>query len=194
MVDESTGIWSLDEAKQSHYFDEPLAEAIVSRWLPKRAVDLGCGPGWYAKAMQDAGWEEVEAYEGTPDIESIAVHKPIQAIDLSKPIEEPSGFFDFVLCLEVGEHIPTKCEADFLDNLAILSSSIIVLSWAVPGQTGVGHVNERPNYYVISELSDRGFRLCPRSTERLRQAASLPWFRDTLLVFIRNNGSLRAWE
>ena len=43
--------------------------------------------------------------------------------------------------MEVAEHIPSQFEAQFLMNLVQHAKKGILLSWGVPGQQGVGHVN-----------------------------------------------------
>jgi GTPase involved in cell partitioning and DNA repair len=93
--------------------------------------------------------------------------------------------FDCVLSLEVGEHIPEEFAETFLDNLCRHASRHIILSWAVPGQGGHGHVNCRSNAWVRQNLAERGFAGHPKLENQLRAAASLPWFKETLMVFER---------
>ena len=50
--------------------------------------------------------------------------------------------------LEVAEHIPLENEEAYLDNCCKLCEIGCILSWALPGQGGLGHVNEQPNEYV----------------------------------------------
>jgi 2-polyprenyl-3-methyl-5-hydroxy-6-metoxy-1,4-benzoquinol methylase len=51
--------------------------------------------------------------------------------------------FDWILSLEVGEHIPHQLEDVFIGNLVRHAKKGIILSWAVPGQEGHHHVNNR---------------------------------------------------
>merc|ERR1712070_1076588 len=66
---------------------------------------------------------------------------------------------DWVLCLEVGEHIPQKHEDVLLHNVLDTARKGVIISWSNGG--GNGHVNRRPNEYVIEEVERRGFEHVP---------------------------------
>lgn len=182
-VDSETGIWHISIAKKRHKTDVYLARAICEYFdVPGRAADLGCGLGHYCKMFSEFGWPVIDGYEGTEGLENYKVYPRIYRFDLTKPIDFIP--YDFVLCLEVGEHIPRKHEQVLLDNICKAASKDIVLSWAVPGQySASGHVNCKPNYYVINELAKRGFILDNDMTKKLREASSFKWFKNTLMVF-----------
>lgn len=91
--------------------------------------------------------------------------------------------FDWVLSLEVGEHIPRAFEGVFMDNLVKHACTGIVLSWAVPGQDGHHHVNTRENEYIKASMAERGLVADEEAERKLRGTASLPWFKNTLMVF-----------
>ena len=56
--------------------------------------------------------------------------------------------FDLAICLEVAEHISEKCAKTFIDTLTSLAPAVL-LSAAIPGQGGKGHVNEQwPDYWA----------------------------------------------
>ncbi len=196
-MDTKTGIWTLDEARRSHFFDEPLAAMICNAWWKPdhqySIADLGCGRGAYAYYIQLRQLGRVTGYEGTPGMQhsDIAVHSPIYEYDLSKPRTDMKIFgenllsYGLVLCLEVGEHIPKEHEQNVFDNVSLFvaDGGDLILSWAIPGQGGVGHVNEQPNDYVIEQMQQRGFTHNKELSDRLRDAARLPWFKNTLMVF-----------
>jgi tryptophanyl-tRNA synthetase len=141
-------------------------------------VDLGCGDGSYTKTLIKNGYKCI-GYDGNPLTPIIA--EGCFILDLSKPIN--IGKYDVVLSLEVGEHIPAEYESIFLNNLRDASSKYIVLSWAIEGQPGTGHVNCRNNEYVIKQMDKRSFIYKPELSEILRGYSSLPWFRNTIMVF-----------
>ena len=95
------------------------------------------------------------------------------------------GKYDLVLCLEVGEHIPIKYENIFLNNICRASVRWICLSWAIEGQGGTGHVNCRNNGYVAGEMHQRGFEMDVDKTKLLREKCSIPWFKNTIMIFYR---------
>lgn len=181
-IDEESGIWSLEVAKKKHRFDPLLAARISMMFQPKRAADLGCGIGRYCAILKACGWPIVDGYEGTPDIKEIAVYDNIMPLDLTKKRWVDIDY-DFVLSLEIGEHIPKKHEQTFLDNIREFTKKDLILSWAIPGQGGTGHFNERSNEYVISELAKRDLIFDEKKTKELRKYTSLKWFRNTILVF-----------
>ena len=183
-IDKETGIWSLDIAKRRHRFDNALATAIATQHTPKLAADIGCGNGEYCAFFKNHGWPCVHGYEGTKDITSLGIYDDILRVDLTKRrwVEVP---YDFVLCLEVGEHIPLQCEQVFIDNLCEYARQDLVMSWAVPGQGGAGHFNEKINAHVITEFVKRGFEFRGAESEALREVATLKWFKNTMLVFKR---------
>nr|XP_045598255.1 uncharacterized protein LOC123758114 isoform X1 [Procambarus clarkii] len=107
----------------------------------------------------------------------------IASADLSSPATL-GGPFDWVMSLEVGEHIPESGEKNFLDNLVKHACVGVVLSWAVPGQGGHSHVNCRSNDYVRKEMAARGLESDKLAEVKLRKNVDqLTYFMNTLMVF-----------
>jgi SAM-dependent methyltransferase len=170
-----TGIWPLRWAQKKHKCDRLLAGAIGCVFpQPRSVADLGCGLGQYCEIFKSFGWPLVVGFEGTEGMGDVNM-------DLTEPYGGKS--FDLVVCLEVGEHIPQELESGFIENLNRFSEKDIVLSWAVPGQPGSGHVNCRHNGYVIERLGKIGFSHSRKRTEFLRQHSTLSYFKNTLMVF-----------
>lgn len=177
-------IWTEEEAKQHHYWSENLAKAlppVLDKSLP--VLDFGCGRGDYLSYLAKRGFKGI-GLEGQLPPEHF---KNTHVVDLAKPIELdlPQGN---VLSFEVGEHIEREGESQFLDTLVRFAAKRIVMSWAVPGQGGVGHVNERSNVYIVRQLQDRNFvfnRGLSRDLRSVMQDDGLWWFKNTLMVFDR---------
>lgn len=185
-IDKTSGIWSVDTASRRHSFDPLLAGAIATLYAPMPIADLGCGLGWYCRALSALGWDIVKGYEGTPGIKTCAVYDDITTLDLSVKVIPPFKF-DLVLCLEVGEHIPKEREKVFINNVVSFCEKHLVLSWAIPGQGGTGHFNERKNDYIINRIEEKGFIFNKKRTNFLRHHSNLRWFKYTLLVFERKS-------
>ena len=188
-IDKETGIWTLEveTIKKRHRFDHILVGAIGSMYrnnIPKEAADLGCGPGWYCRALTGFGWPVVWGYEGTPKIKSLGVYPDIIEMDLSKT-QKNYIIYDVVICLEVGEHIRVKHEQTFIDNVVKFTGKDLILSWAIPGQNGTGHFNLRDNEYVEEQFEKRGLEYDPTKSEWLREKCFYDWFKNTLMVFRR---------
>ena len=183
MIINELGFWETTDGT-GHIHDRSLANALTQYLLDKKAatvVDFGCGMGDYARAFKSAGLK-VEAYDGNSNTEKISdgIGK---VLDLSKPFYLKKKF-DCVLSLEVGEHIPSEYEDQFLDNITKHAKNSLIISWAVEGQGGSGHVNCKNNDYIIGKLQDRGFKYNTAASDALRKAATnASWFSYTLMVF-----------
>ncbi len=185
MIDKETGIWSLIEMMKRRPCDILLAAAIATYYKnPITAADLGCGNGQYCRIFKNYGWSLVHGYEGVSQITSLGIYNQVFQADLSKPLHEVTSY-EFVLCLEVGEHIPKKHEQVFIENVCKFCKKHLVISWAIPGQGGTGHFNEQPNSYVVDEFVKRGFKFNTKLTDKLRKHTSVKWFRNTIMVFYR---------
>jgi cyclopropane fatty-acyl-phospholipid synthase-like methyltransferase len=179
------GFWE-NPTNEGHAHDSRLAGAILKILRRRKCdtlVDFGCGTGDYARFFRKYGFV-VEAYDGNPYTEELT-----GGIGSVKDLSQPFNLlkqFGCVMSLEVGEHIPAEFEQAFLDNLIkhVLDDGIIILSWAVPGQVGDGHVNCQSNDYIMQQMRQRGYYLEDTLTNQLRKAASLWWFKNSLMVFI----------
>ncbi len=163
-------------------YDSPLGEALTSFFRAEHVWsvgDFGCSPGAYVKQFLHAGIRAI-GYDGSPWVNNVP---NCHTMDLATRV--CLGPFDWVLSLETGEHIPADYEQIFLDNLAYSASYGLVLSWAIPGQGGRGHVNCRSNEYVTEELAKRGFRYDDEAVLNLRAVATEWYFKNTLMVFRR---------
>lgn len=184
----NTGYWDATEAAVNHDFSEALAE-WMGWYLPKNQsiVDFGCGNGSYVAALDKTHYD-VLGIEG--DSSTIVEYKGCYVEqDLTEPfsIKTING-----ICLEVGEHIPPEYASQFIDNLTNNVQNILILSWAIPGQVGYGHVNCQTNQWVQKELYKRGFIMQLDDTLAARRAVEerFDYFRNTLMVFKKEQMSL----
>lgn len=161
------------------HFDEALAEDLSRLLSPYSVVDLGCGQGKYVSYLRDRGIC-CEGFDGNP----LTAAAACKQADLS--VQQELGLWDCVLSLEVGEHIPVEYEDTFLENLDRHNRRGIIMSWAVPDQGGYGHVNERENDYIIEKIGALGYRYFPDTSQRLRSLATKRWFKNTIMVFERD--------
>jgi len=189
------GYWE-NETAEGHGVDENLAVGIKhilekdveSYYYPELTLlDIGCGTGWYSAFFSTASHINPTCYDGNPNTEKISQGK-CKVADFSK--YQTLGVFDWVLSLEVGEHIPQDYEHIFINNLVSHARHGIILSWAIPGQGGDGHVNCQTNDYVRTRIARHDFKYDVNSTEFLRRMASpYPevgyWFSSTIMVFRR---------
>ena len=102
--------------------------------------------------------------------------------------------YDWIISLEVAEHIPKKYEAVYLDNIFRHANEGIILSWAVPGQGGLSHINNKPIEYVTKVMRENGFKRDAEKTMKLQTSASLSWIKSNINVYVRSKNSLIGSE
>ena len=140
------GYW-LNEGDGKYLVDPSLAEGIkefLKNENCKSLVDLGCGSGWYTRFFNSHF--PCDGYDGHPDTFT-NTNGLCSVLDLSYD-QKFEKKYDWVMSLEVGEHIPEEYESVFINNLHQNNTFGIILSWAVIGQGGHGHVNCRSNEYT----------------------------------------------
>ena len=172
-----------------HVFDDGLAyciSEIVNQKKINTVVDMGCGPGWYVAYLRKSGIEAY-GYDANPYTEKISSclfnsDYHCECLDLSEEIHFKSPF-ELVLSIEVGEHIPQEFQEIFLDNLTNNCSNSLLLSWAVPEQDGDGHINTRPNEWVINQIAYRGMVFNREKTILYRSRCCNEWLKKTLMFF-----------
>lgn len=181
-----TGVWTPEEAETGHVFDYRLAQWLA-KLLPKNEyiIDMGCGTASYLRYFHDLGFPKLIGVEGTAvkgsEYGNVEIQDLTQEFDLI-------GVRGNVLCLEVAEHIPEEHMHMFLKNITRHTEymSYLVMSWAIPGQDGLGHVNCRHNIDIIGIMKYKyGMDLDIEASLEGRAMVSdvAHWFRNTLMVF-----------
>lgn len=180
-----TGYWE-SNTKLYHVVCEPLCNWIINYLKNYKDIplyDFGCGNGHYLKHFNDNGFNKLTGFEGKfpkyPEFNNIIEQ------DLTKPfnVSEPGN----CVFLEVAEHIPAQYEDIMLKNISNACSNKLIMSWAVRGQGGQGHVNCLDNEEVIDKMLDYGFKYLKRDTTIARK--SIPddnpyiWFKTTTMIF-----------
>jgi cyclopropane fatty-acyl-phospholipid synthase-like methyltransferase len=182
-IDNSTGIW-LNSSLEGHGYDMRLSDAIIQvlkRNKVKTIYDLGCGHGMYTKHINDNDIQ-CSGYDGNPFTRELTGNL-CDVLDLSKTFILPKK--EYVLSLEVGEHIPKEYEENFINNLHQHNERGIILSWAVVGQGGDGHINCQNNEYIREKFFDLGYKSDLLEEMYLREKSQFDWFKKTIMVFKR---------
>ena len=107
-----------DSGKNStqHIHDKLLSNALSQYFKGKRVVSFGDGQGNYKRDM-DMKNEVIryDAFDGAPYVEEVT-DGLVHYLDVSVPVYHLERY-DWVLSLEVAEHIPKEFEATFVDNV-----------------------------------------------------------------------------
>jgi 2-polyprenyl-3-methyl-5-hydroxy-6-metoxy-1,4-benzoquinol methylase len=187
-----TGYWTSDDTQSIHVHDPGLANWILNYLQndkDKQLIDFGCGMGDYLKKLDINGFTNLYGFEG-----EIRKGSPnyVNSWDLTNPIKNYKNYNHLknnaynTICLEVGEHIPKQYESIFLDNITSLTTNKIILSWAIIGQLGDGHVNCMNNGEVILKMDELGFKYLENDSIDARNSVSpliASWFLNTIMIF-----------
>jgi cyclopropane fatty-acyl-phospholipid synthase-like methyltransferase len=180
-----TGVWlEKRNAEKCHAHDEMLSNSLVSFFKKElkdngTVIDLGCGKGDYVKNLRKNGIL-TDGLDGNPHTKSWLEDAIIY--DLSQEIKFEKKY-NWVLTLEVAEHLPKNFEEIFISNVHNNNSDGVVLSWAIEGQGGWGHFNEQNNDYVINLFEKLGYTHDKTSSDILRDNCQLSWFKQTIMIF-----------
>ncbi|CAE7809641.1 unnamed protein product, partial [Symbiodinium sp. CCMP2592] len=172
---------------ESAILDKGLLRRLL-RLLPEGSslADFGALDGQYSSWLNDTGWVTAFAFDGVPGVTDITDGR-VTEVDLAERvhIEWHPEAFDWVLCLEVAEHIPVELEHQFLGNLGRHAKQGLILSWAPPGIDGEGHVNCQELDESKRRVEALGFLQDVEATEDLRAACEVPWIAASVAVYRR---------
>lgn len=175
----SSGAWVIP-AGYTYEFDQKFADAILE-FLPEAGtiLELGAGLGCYTHYFLKSGkFTNVVGIEVASNVNELTSGFIHQA-DLTE--KQEFNHFDWVICLEVPEHIPKKYEEIFVDNLVKASPNGIVL-------TGNGHGNLQAREYVVLLMKAKGYEYDDGKSRILRSQAKFSW----LMVFHKQRSSVQA--
>ncbi|CAE7837578.1 unnamed protein product [Symbiodinium sp. CCMP2592] len=135
--------------------------------------DFGAGGGHYSKWLNETGLVEAFAFDGTHQAAELT-DGLVQEVNLVQDLTLWRTF-DWVLCLEVGEHVPKQYSSTLLSNLKRHARKGLVMSWSDDWE-GIGHVNclSRPEFIAFVQKST-GFLLDEAATEVVRGACEIDY-------------------
>ena len=163
-------------------------------------VDIGAGVGQYGHSLKGIDpSHRYRAYDGAGNIERVTSGF-VRWTDMTRPdLALPKA--DWVMSLEVGEHINSTREHHFVRNLHAHNCRGIVVSWGQLGQWGRGHINNHGQRYLIETFTGLGYVYEHAATMKLRHmhnakkrsygvderglSGPYPWFATSLFVLRR---------
>jgi len=167
----SHGAWTLSSTSCYH-FDYKFALHLSQVARGKTLTELGAGKGCYSAFLKANGVDVVAAVDGASNIGSLT--KGVVATwDLTKPMEATA---DWVMSLEVAEHIPPEFEDSFLDNVVRNARCYVILSWSKMALVGSGHVNPRNRTYVWNKMKSLGFIMADKISGWLHRRAAWMYY------------------
>jgi hypothetical protein len=174
------GQWALDKGL--------LRGLIRHVWQPQygdadhiTVGDFGAGGGQYSTWMNETGLLKAFAFDGSPRATEITGGK-VQEINLVQEFQLWRTF-DWVLCLEVAEHIPKEFSTNLIQNLKRHARKGLIISWSSDWE-GIGHVNclsEEEFYETIQR--ETGFVLDLKATEVVRKNCEIDYIGRGVAIF-----------
>ena len=179
---DSQGGWKLSSRRPFAYFlDESLARAVADLVVNESSLlELGAGTGCYQAALARAGVRTLRAYDYSAPKQGNPL---VSFADLS--VEQHFKVHDWVMSLEVGEHIPVQSAPTFVRNIDRHNRRGVILSWS-NAVGGLAHVNPLPLSAVAGMFAPLGYFVDDVATRSLQNAATIGWFKDTLMVLRRS--------
>lgn len=182
----SSSAWHCSEAPEAIRGATVIAGLMMTRFPGIRSVvDVGCSIGTFLKSFADLGASVIRGVDaGWVDASRLVI--PAEAFtvaDLTQPLALPGVRADLAVCLEVAEHLPARRGLGLVAELCALSD-MVLFSAAIPGQGGVGHVNEQWQSHWLALFAEQGFRAYDFVRNSLWNNAEVPvWYRQNIMLY-----------
>lgn len=167
-----------------------IVPIVVSLLRPQSVVDVGCGRGAWLRAFLENGVPDVLGVDGHHLDRSrlLIPASHFLAHDLREPLRLRRRF-DLALCLEVAEHLPQRAAATLVRGLTRAADHVL-FSAAIPGQGGVGHVNEQWPSYWAGLFRELGFRCLDPIRPRIWSVPQVAWwYRQNTFLYVREEAA-----
>lgn len=181
----STSLYPADfyadrRARTAHAASRIFA-ALPERLNRNRVADIGCGTGTFLAASGASYQFGIEGGWVTPDM----LDSPeivFENCDLEQRFSGPQ--VDLVLSLEVAEHLSPARAGTFVADLAAMAPAAL-FSAAIPGQGGVGHVNEQWPSFWAGLFARHGRKPYDVLRDRIWTDEAIPaWYRQNAILFL----------
>jgi 2-polyprenyl-3-methyl-5-hydroxy-6-metoxy-1,4-benzoquinol methylase len=170
--------------------DSGIALYLIDSFFQRGStlLDIGCGIGQYGHffTARNPGKIQWTGYDGALNVEDFT-RGYVKYMDFSQRQIIDGSPYDWVISLEIGEHMPVQYEDSLFNNIHSNNKCGAIVSWAVPGQGGHSHVNERSNDYIIEKFTKLGYKFDRDASNIARNRAMYKWFRNTFMIFHKRN-------
>ncbi len=170
-----------------------MLDAILPDLPPiESGLDLGCGVGTWLSALVERGATDIVGLDGPWVPRALLEIAPssFRATDFEAP-PTLERRFDLAMSFEVAEHVsPDK--ADGFVRLLTDAADIVLLGAAIPGQGGVGHVNEQWPRYWAERFTKHGYRALDVVRPRIWGDAEIAyWYRQNIVLYVAEEAIAR---
>jgi hypothetical protein len=159
-----------------------------------RVADFGCGIGGWLAAAEQLGAKEIQGFEGEwiLQAETVILKDRIKIVDLTAAPMKLNKYYDLAISIEVAEHLPEGAADSFVETL-VSAADRILFSAALPGQGGLGHINEQPLSYWQKKFWSHNF--VPLEVLRPFIAGDRTiywWLRQNIVMFVAYDVLVRS--
>jgi SAM-dependent methyltransferase len=155
--------------------------ALPERLLRNRVADIGCGTGTFLVASGASYQFGIEGNWVTPDMLD-APDIVFESQNLEQRFTGPR--VDLVLSLEVAEHLSPLRAESFVADLVAMAPAVL-FSAAIPGQGGVGHLNEQWPSYWAAHFATHGYKPYDVLRDKIWTDEAVPaWYRQNAILFL----------
>mmetsp|Transcript_78839 Transcript_78839/g.191004 ORF Transcript_78839/g.191004 Transcript_78839/m.191004 type:complete len:456 (-) Transcript_78839:51-1418(-) len=174
------GQWAIDKGLLRglirHVWQPPLGSNA-----PISVADFGAGGGHYSSWLNETGLVQAYAFDGTHQAAELT-GGVVQEVNLVEDMHLWRNF-SWIMCLEVGEHIPQQYAGGLLRNLRHHAQEGLVMSWSDDWE-GIGHVNcLSRDEFVAKVQNETGFLLDHAATEAIKASCEIEYISRTIAVF-----------
>ncbi|MFL5241322.1 MAG: class I SAM-dependent methyltransferase [Gemmataceae bacterium] len=182
LYDEAFFDTSGEESLRSARIIVPLLMNLLN---PRSVIDVGCAVGSWLKAFAENGVEDYLGIDGDyVDRGKLLIDSQrFRAMDLAHltPVGRTS---DLAVCLEVGEHLPTRVSPRLVEML-VATAPAVLFSAAIPGQGGTQHVNEQWPFFWQRLFSRHNYvRLDPIRRHICFDSRVESYYRQNILLYV----------
>lgn len=122
-----------------------------------------------------------------PDNDWLLERREFTKYDLAQPLPLPDAKFDLCMSLEVAEHLDATHADTFIRSICQYSD-LVLFSAAIPGQTGINHVNEQwPQYWVKKFMANGFYAYDILRLPFWNNHGVAWWYSQNMLIFAREN-------
>lgn len=153
-------------------------------------LDVGCGEGWFGNEVAELAGAVLILMDNDGVVSEHRcsgnwIHADFSSDHWPNPQNIQSTF---AICLEMAEHLP-EWKADLFVEWLTQCSNQILWSAAIPGQGGVGHINEQwPNYW-IHKFNDLGYFADYIGPDFWDEDIE-PWYKQNMFWLVKSGASV----
>ncbi|WP_127753228.1 class I SAM-dependent methyltransferase [Devosia sp. 1566] len=180
-----------DRRSHTAHAARQILSALPPGLLTGSAADIGCGTGTFLVAALELGATKTFGFEGDwvgPEMQDDA-RIVFMSNDLEKPLAAPK--VDLALSLEVAEHLSPARAASFVADLVAMAPAVL-FSAAIPGQGGVGHLNERWQSFWATHFATHGYAAYDLIRDAIWSDEAVPaWYRQNIVLYLDSQTAQR---